>query len=276
MPCIVCLACVIMESENAGCFAHKVGENMKEFTIMDDRIALHAKLDVPKDKDKYPLVILVHGFTGDMEERHIIGVQEAMNAAGFGVLRVEMYGHGQSEGEFKDHTLFKWISNIMKVTDYAKGMPQVTDLYLCGHSQGGLLVMLAAGMRPDDYKAIIPMSPATVILDGARCGNLLGNPFDPEHIPDRLEFDDRQLKSDYIRCAQLLHLEDAIQKYDKPVLIVHGDEDEAVPYEYAVEADKQYKNSKLVTIKGDNHCYDYHLEDVCAAIVSFLEAVEHS
>ena len=39
--------------------------------------------------------------------------------------------------------------------------------------------MLAAGMRADDFKAAIPMSPAIVIPDGARKGNLLGQPFDP-------------------------------------------------------------------------------------------------
>lgn len=243
---------------------------MREFTIMDDRIGLHAKLDEPKDREEYPLVILVHGFTGDMEEPHIVAVQKAMNEAGFGVLRVEMYGHGQSDGDFKEHTLFKWISNIMKVTDYAKGMREVTDLYLCGHSQGGLLIMLAAGMRPDDYKAIIPLAPALVILEGARSGSMLGMEFDPDHILDRYEFDGRQLNGNYFRCAQLLHAEDAIEKYDGPVLIVHGDEDEAVPLKYAVWADKQYKNSRLVIIHRDNHCYDYHIEDVCDAVTEFL------
>ena len=50
---------------------------MKEFYIEDDRIRLHAKLELPEGKERCPLVILVHGFTGDMEEPHIVGVGRA-------------------------------------------------------------------------------------------------------------------------------------------------------------------------------------------------------
>ena len=44
---------------------------MKEFYITDDGIQLHAKLDMPEEKEKCPLVIVFHGLTGNMEERHI-------------------------------------------------------------------------------------------------------------------------------------------------------------------------------------------------------------
>ena len=135
---------------------------MKEFYITDDRIRLHAKLETPDGREKCPLVLLFHGFTGDMEEAHIVGVKDAMLESGCAVLRVELYGHGKSEGEFKDHTLFKWFSNAMCVTDYAKTLPFVTDLYISGHSQGGILAMMAAGARPDDYKAVIPLPPRSI------------------------------------------------------------------------------------------------------------------
>ena len=36
---------------------------MKEFYIADDGIQLHAKLDVPEEKEKCPLVIVFHGLT---------------------------------------------------------------------------------------------------------------------------------------------------------------------------------------------------------------------
>ena len=55
---------------------------MKEFYIADDGIQLHAKLDVPEEKEKCPLVIVFHGLTGNMEERHITAVSNAMNEIG--------------------------------------------------------------------------------------------------------------------------------------------------------------------------------------------------
>ena len=117
----------------------------------------------------------------------------------------------------------------------------------------------------------LPLSPALVILDGARKGDLLGQPFDPENIPDKLvSWDGRELNGNYIRAAQTLHVEDAVKKFDKPVLIVHGDEDEAVPVEYSIDIAKQYKNCRLELIPGDTHCYDNDLEKVVEAVKNFM------
>ena len=82
--------------------------------ISDDGIKLHIELEMPeKAPDKVPLVIVNHGFTGHMEEDHIVAAARACREKGYATLRVEMYGHGQSGGDFKDHTLFKWISKLI-------------------------------------------------------------------------------------------------------------------------------------------------------------------
>ena len=242
----------------------------KELFISDDGIRLHMKLDKPEGEENCPLVIVLHGFTGHMEERHILAVSRAMNEVGYATLRAELYGHGQSGGKFEDHNLYKWLNNVLAVTAYVKGLDFVTDLYLCGHSQGGLTTMLAAGMMPDTFKAILPLSPAIAILEGARTGLLLGTPFDPNHIPEVLAFDDKKLRGDYVRVAQTLHVEEAIRRYHGPVLLVHGDADAAIPLRDSVAAAEQYDNATLVIIKGDTHCYDRHLEEVTAAVKAFL------
>ena len=243
---------------------------VKEFYIDSDGINLHAKLDRPEGADKGPLCILIHGFTGHMEEDHIIAAMEAMVETGVSVLRVEMYGHGKSDGQFKDHNLYKWVNNVFSVMKYVKTLDFVTDLYLCGHSQGGLLTMLIGGMFPDAFKAIIPLSPAWMIPEVAREGSILGTSFNPEHIPEVISSGDWDLSGDYIRVAQTIHVEDEIERYKGPVLIVHGDDDEAVPYSCGVKAAELYKNARLVTIHGDDHCYTRHLNEVSDALREFF------
>ncbi len=237
-----------------------------------DGIKLNAYLDMPKENiEKCPLCIIIHGFTGHSEERHIVAVQKALNEIGVATLRADMYGHGKSDGKFEDHTLFKWLTNILAVIDYAKKLDFVTDIYMAGHSQGGLSVLLAAAMERDIVKAIMLLSPAVMIPEIARTGELLGLKFDPENIPDEMEaWDGRKLNGNYVRVAQTIKIEDFVEKYQKPVLIVHGDQDEAVPYEFSVKLSKQYKNCKLVTIPGDNHCYDHRLELVTEAVKEFI------
>ncbi len=241
--------------------------------IIDDGIRLNAKLDMPKgNMGKCPLVIVIHGFTGHMEERHITAVSGLFNQMGLATLRVDMYGHGNSDGKFENHTLYKWINNAIAVIDYARSLHFVTDIYLCGHSQGGLTVMLAAALKHESIKGLIPLSPAIMIPEGARKGDLLGMHFNPEEIPDRvlLEHNGMELNGNYVRVAQTIDVDAAIKRYTGPVLIVHGDQDEAVPIQFSMDAAKQYKDATLSVIKGDTHCYDNHLDLVLEAVRNWM------
>ena len=242
--------------------------------ITDDGIRLNATLDMPVHMEgKCPLVIVIHGFTGNSEEPHIVAVSKMFNELGLATLRVDMYGHGKSDGQFRDHTLFKWMTNAMTVVDYARKLDFVTDIYLCGHSQGGLTVMLTAALERERIKGLIPMSPATSIPEGARRGCILGIPFDTESIPDDfyLERKGMTLGGNYARVARTINVEDAIDQYKGPVLLVHGDADETVPVQCSIDAAKRYANADLNIIHGDTHCYDNHLDQVTAAIREWME-----
>lgn len=242
----------------------------RQFWIEDDGIRLNARLDRPEGSRR--LVIVIHGFTGHMEEPHIIAVAKTFNDIGFATLRVEMYGHGSSEGEFRNHTLYKWLTNALTVIDYARGLDWVEEIYLCGHSQGGLTAMLAGALKHDVIRGLIPLSPAVMIPEDARRGSMLGHVFDPDHIPDEIPFDEKALVlgGNYARVAQTIRVEEAIDRYDGPVLIVHGDADETVPVEAGIEAAKRYKRGDLVLIPGDTHCYDYHLDQVLEAVRAWM------
>ena len=242
--------------------------------LIDDGIRLNAALDMPRHFEKEcPFVIVIHGFTGHMEERHITAVSQTLNEIGFATLRLDMYGHGNSGGEFRNHTLFKWMTNAMAAVDYARTLDFVTDVYLCGHSQGGLTVMLTAALKHDQIKGIIPMSPAVTIPENARQGDLLGVGFDPNRIPENLSSPRGWvLSGNYCRVAQTIRVEEAIDRYTGPVLIVHGDEDETIPVQCAAAAAERYHNAQLAIVHGDTHCYDFHLEEAVDAVRKWMSA----
>ena len=240
-------------------------------TIFDDAIPLEAVLEMPeKRSENTPLMIVIHGYTGYKEEVHIAAMAQMMKDLGFAVLRPDMYGHGKSGGHFHDHTIYKWLSNIMTLVDFARKELHFTEIWLCGHSQGGLAVMLAAAMERERIRGVVALAPAVTIPERTRKGELFGYIFDPDRIPESFEVGEPEtLGGNYIRVAQAVHVEDSY-RYQGPILFVHGDADETIPVGASVEAATHFRNSELVVIAGDSHCYDFHLDEAVAAVRDWL------
>ena len=238
--------------------------------IHDDGIRLSAVLEKPEGAESCPLVILLHGFTSSRDRPHNVLAAEAMREAGFATLRFDLYGHGESGGEFRNHTLFKWISNTLAVIDYARGLG-FTGIWLSGHSQGGLAAALAAGMEADRISGLILRAPAFMIPECARTGNILGKSFDPDHIPDSIPvIKGLELDGNYIRTAQTIHVEEAAERFANPVLILHGDGDDTVPPEVSRRMAERYRNCELVMMAGETHHFDRDPERMKEIIRNWL------
>lgn len=239
--------------------------------IIDDGIRLSAVLEKPADSDGRRIVILLHGFTSAKDRPHTIRAAEAMREAGYATLRFDLYGHGESGGEFRKHTLYKWISNTITVIDYVRGLGY-TEIYLSGHSQGGLVAALAAGMEAERISGLILRAPAFMIPQCARDGNMLGRVFDPDHIPDEVPvIKGLTLEGNYVRVAQTIHVEDAADRYKGPVLILHGDEDDTVPLAESQKTARRYSDCTVVVMKGETHHFDRHPEEMKEMIRGWLK-----
>ena len=232
----------------------------REFYFPSGGIRLHCKLDLPGDEagSRFPLVLVIPGLTGHMEEPHITAIADALPLSGYACLRAELYGHGMSGGSFHDHNLFLWALEIMDLIDYVRKMDSVSEIYLCGHSQG--LILLA---------------PAMLMKENAMTGGFPEKFFDPERIPDEtLVFDEQPISGNYYRVNRLLPFDDAIRLYgNRPVLVVHSKTDELVPFRYGEETAAAYQNAELVSIEADDHCFETHIDLVTGAMVRFLDKI---
>ena len=241
--------------------------------INDDGVRLSAVLDKPAgfdEKKGCPAFLVLHGFTGYKDERQVEGFARAVTEAGCAALRIDMYGHGKSDGTFRDHTLLKWISNAMAALEYLRSLDWVTDIYICGHSQGGLLTMMLGALEKDCVKGIIVLSPGIAIPDGARKGYFPMNTDTPEIVPAECDVWERKLCGDYIRIAKMIDVDRVIAGFTGPVLMIQGDADDTVSPELTYQAAGKYNDCELVVIHGDTHCFDNHLDKVEAEIRAWV------
>ena len=123
----------------------------------------------------------------------------------------------------------------------------------------------------DVIKGLMPLSPAVCIPYDARRGSMLGNEFDPDHIPEKIVSPDGwELSGDYVRFARLINVDEPAKCYKGPVLIVHGTDDEAVAYSFGAELKDKYENAVLVPVEKADHCFNGHFEELKQAVRDFL------
>ena len=54
------------------------------------------------------------------------------------------------------------------------------------------------------------------------------------------------------------------------MLIIHGVEDDVVPFSYAKEAATLYKDARLIAIQGADHCFGGHIDELADAIREYV------
>ena len=242
----------------------------ERITVLDDGVPLVGVLERPS-AEPGPLVIVLHGFTSSKDRPHTLAACEAMREAGFATLRFDLYGHGESGGDFRKHSLHKWLSNTLAVMDWAEKQGFVTELWLSGHSQGGLAAALAAGREPDRVKGLILRAPAFMIPRCAREGTMLGVRFDPAQLPEEFPtIKGLTLDRDYFLSVRELRVEEAVDAFPGPVLLLHGAADEVVPLEDVEAAARRYRNGRLELIPGETHHFDQAPEQMKRIIRDWL------
>ncbi len=185
------------------------------------------------------MVIGSHGLFGTSGSAKQVALANACVAAGMGYLRFDHRGCGRSQGDFEQvTTLAGRVKDIISAVNVITGRAETSDTFgFFGSSLGGATCISAAGLT----------QPAALVLCAApvRSRNIdpaSAAPFDADNQkaplrPSALHFD---------VSGKISTLHD--------VLLFHGDADEVVPYQNAVEIfTAASEPKKLVTLPGGDH-----------------------
>lgn len=200
-------------------------------------------------------LVLCHGFPPGRQGAATAGqtyphlADRLANEAGWAVLTFQFRGAGESEGDF---SLAGWLADVRAAIDHLRTEASVDGIWLAGFSTGGSLALCAAGEdedvrgvasfgAPADFEAWA-VDPRTFLEHARDVGVVRSKGF-----PEDFDAWARELRE--IRPLSLVG-----KVPPRPVLIVHGSEDDVVPLVDArALADAAGNEVELRVITGAGH-----------------------
>lgn len=225
-------------------------------------------------------IVFLHGFPGNFQYNVPLGLGMAMEKLGFLLLRFNFSGTDTSGGNFSDKLMSQEVEDVKYSIDFLCKNYHFKKLILMGHSTGAIDAALYAHKDERIDKL--------VLLGGV--GNLkeaVRYDFTDQQVKDfwtkghivykskQKWLDGKKLKKAFYDEFFKLDVLGSLRKFKKPVLIIHGEKDEAVPVNKdPVELyEAANKPKKLCIIKGADHKFSKtrYLRKVVHSIANFIK-----
>ncbi len=248
-------------------------------------------------------VILIHGFLYNtaMWDRNIHELSK-----NFKVYAIDLFGWGYSQRlDAKDYSFDRYSRQVIAFMN-ALRIPRAS---LVGQSMGGGISVYTAAHHPERIDRLILVAPAVIPYDLPLDARIFKLPFVGEFmlslpgdslLTDNLKniffFDTSRVTDEYAgEVLRPTHIKgthagalymhrymlvspvvekeaDMLASMRKPILIVHGRDDRAVPLERSRELVKIWKSAKLVVFDKAGHCpHDEHAERFNRLALDFLK-----
>ncbi|MFO8147333.1 MAG: alpha/beta fold hydrolase [Bacteroidota bacterium] len=214
---------------------------------------LHGKLELPIDQAPHNFVIFAHCFTCNKNFFAVKNICDALTDKGFGVLRFDFTGLGESEGEFSDSNFSGNVEDLLSAEEFLKTKYQAPTL-LIGHSLGGAAVYFAAQHLPK-VKAIATLG-APSSINHVR--HLIKDNLEEINKKGKAEVNiggrSFSIKKQFIEDLENKELTDILPKLEKSILILHSPQDNIVAIKNAEELYMAAKHPKsFVSLDGADH-----------------------
>ena len=214
---------------------------------------LVGRLELPINQHPHNFAIFAHCFTCNKNLSAVKNITRELTSNGFGVLRFDFTGLGESEGDFENTNFSGNVDDLISASNYLKENHTAPTL-LIGHSLGGAAVIFAAS-KIDSVKAV-----ATI-----------GAPSNPKHVKHLIQNSVEEIKAtgkanvsiggrpftikkQFLDDIETKSLPDVAQNLRKALLVMHSPQDTTVGIENAEQIYVAARHPKsFVTLDGADH-----------------------
>lgn len=204
------------------------------------------------------IIIICHGFRGAKENSGKLGpFAERLNNIGYGVLAFDFSGSGGSDGEFKDITLSGQARDLQCVINYVS-MRYSLPIYLLGRSFGGSTVLAAGSGDPRVVGFILWSAPVHLHTTfGAMMTSAYDQLFRGHSVIISDEGGSFVLEPDLIRDFDHHDMAAYLNQIGRrPLLVIHGENDETVASENASYVYEKVPHARLHIVPGADHRFN--------------------
>lgn len=214
---------------------------------------LSGYLELPVNQEPHSFVLFAHCFTCNKNFFAVKNIARALSENGYGVLRFDFTGLGESEGDFADTNFSGNVEDLVAASAYLEKEHSAPSL-LVGHSLGGAAVIFASEKLPS-VKAV-----ATIAA-----------PSSPGHVTHVLRSNIEEIKEkgkatvnvggrDFTIKEQFLNdlnardLKELVKELNVPFLVLHSPHDAIVEIKNAEELYVAAKHPKsFVSLDQADH-----------------------
>ena len=206
-------------------------------------------------------IVFLHGFPSHCSGFSGTRIAKLVEKTNLLLLTFDFSGTDLSDGKFENKLMSQEVSDIKYAIDFLAKNYSFQQLVLIGHSTGAIDAALYAykdkridkliltGVVSDLKHAVRYDFTDEQVRDFWKKGYIVYN--DPEKWYHR-----KKLKKAFYDEFFTLDIPTAIKKFKKPLLIVQGENDEAIPVKDAEELFAQANRpKKLVIIRGADHSF---------------------
>lgn len=214
---------------------------------------LDARMDFPADQEPKAYALFAHCFTCSKDLVAVRNISRALTQNGFGVVRFDFTGLGDSEGDFQETDFSSNIEDLEAAASYMEEHLEGPKL-LIGHSLGGAAVLFAA-KRLKYVQAVAtiaaPSSPKHV-------QHLFQNSLDEINEAGRakVRIGSRQftIQKQFIEDISEKNTKTTLKKLKKALLILHSPQDAVVDISNAAELYSAAMHPKsFISLDGADH-----------------------
>ncbi|MBP7630965.1 MAG: alpha/beta fold hydrolase [Acidimicrobiales bacterium] len=235
-------------------------------------VGYHA--DPPVSDGDPPTLVLCHGYPSGMVGSDALGrsypaLADRIANEGWRVVTFTFRGCGASSGDF---SLGGWLADILAVAETARTLAPNRGVWLAGFGTGGGLCVAAAARRPEIRGVAVLGSPAD-FSDWAthpkrllRHAREVGVITDPD-FPPNVDAWTRQLR-------EIKPVDDAARLGGRPLLVLHGSDDESVPSFDARVMSDAHGSAELRIVPGAAHDLRHDPRAV-AILLGWLDRQRH-